>query len=76
MPIPTAAYNGYLMPLTEYWDAEPESYKSVWTDTARGVVTYEGDLYGLPFYAGIYGEIYNNKLLEESGLDPSNLPAT
>ncbi len=76
VPIPTAAYNGYLMPLTDHWEAEPESYKSVWTDTARGVVTYDGDLYGLPFYAGIYGEIYNNKLLKEAGLDPSNLPTT
>lgn len=76
VPIPTAAYNGYLMPLTQYWEKEPEEYKQVWTDTARGVVTYEDELYGLPFYAGIYGEVYNNRLLEEAGLDPENLPET
>jgi N,N'-diacetylchitobiose transport system substrate-binding protein len=37
---------------------------------------FEGELYGLPFYAGIYGEVYNRRLIEEAGLDPEALPST
>ena len=76
VPVPTAAYNGYLMPLTDMLAAEPESYRSVWSESALGAGTFEGDLYGMPFYAGIYGEIYNADLVREAGLDPAQPPQT
>src|SRR3546814_7835225 len=50
VPIPTAAYNGYLMPVDEMWDAEPAEYRAVWPESSLGALRYEGELYGLPFY--------------------------
>lgn len=76
VPIPTAAYNGYLMPIQDMWDMEPDSYKAVWPTDSLAALRFEGELYGLPFYAGIYGEVYNRRLVEEAGLDPENLPET
>ena len=76
VPIPTAAYNGYLMSIQDFWDAEPESYRAVWAQDGFDAMRFEGELYGLPFYAGIYGEVYNRRLVEEAGLDPDALPTT
>lgn len=76
VPVPTAAYDGYLMPLDELWGAEPAEYRAVWTENGLKALTFEKQLYGLPFYAGIYGEIYNKALLEKAGLDPNKLPKT
>ncbi|GAA4122797.1 ABC transporter substrate-binding protein [Aminobacter aganoensis] len=76
VPVPTAAFNGYLRPLNEMLDAEPAEYKSVWTENGLKALTFEDELYGLPFYAGIYGEIYNAGLVKKAGLDPNNLPET
>lgn len=76
VPVPTAAYNGYLLPLDQFWDNEPEAYRAVWPETALGVVTFDEQLYGLPFYAGIYGEVYNRSMVEAAGLDPDNPPQT
>ncbi|KAA0969019.1 sugar ABC transporter substrate-binding protein [Aureimonas fodinaquatilis] len=76
VPVPTAAFNGYLMPLDEMWDAESEDYRNVWSQSAIEGLRFEGELYGLPFYAGIYGEVYNRALVEAAGLDPENIPTT
>jgi multiple sugar transport system substrate-binding protein len=76
VPIPTAAYNGYLMPVQAMWDGEPDAYKAVWPAGALGALKFEGKLYGLPHYAGIYGEVYNKALVTAAGLDPAKLPAT
>ena len=76
VPVPTAAFNGYLMPLDELLDGEPAEYKAVWTENGLKALTYEDELYGMPFYAGIYGEIYNAALLKKAGLDPTSLPKT
>lgn len=76
VPIPTAAYNGYLMSVQDMWDQEPDSYKAVWSDGSLGALRFEGELYGLPFYAGIYGEIYNRAMVEAAGLDPESPPST
>ena len=76
VPMPTAAYNGYLMPLDTFWEAEPDSYKAVWSEGSLSAARYKGELYALPFYAGIYGEVYNADLVREAGLDPAEPPAT
>jgi len=76
VPIPTAAYAGYLMSIQDLWDAESEEYRAVWAQDGFDALRYEGELYGMPFYAGIYGEIYNRRLIEAAGLDPDNLPQT
>lgn len=76
VPIPTAAYNGYLMSIQDMWDAEPEAYRALWAQDGFDALRYEGELYGVPFYAGIYGEVYNRQQVEAAGLDPEALPKT
>ena len=76
VPVPTAAYDGYLMPLDDMLAAEPAEYKAVWTENGLKALTFENKLYGLPFYAGIYGEIYNAEMVRKAGLDPAQLPKT
>ncbi len=72
--VPTAAYNGYLMPLDDYFGAESEEWQSAWSDGVLAAAQLEGELYGLPSWGGIYGEVYNRDLVEKAGLDPSNPP--
>jgi ABC-type glycerol-3-phosphate transport system substrate-binding protein len=72
----TAAYNGYLMPLDKYWKAEPETWRKAWSDDVLGGVRWKGEMYGVPIWGGIYGEIYNRDLVKAAGLDPEKLPKT
>jgi multiple sugar transport system substrate-binding protein len=74
--IPSAASNGYLLSLQELWDAEPDSYKAAWPEGGLAAVKYDGKLYGMPHYAGIYAEVYNKRMLVKAGLNPDKLPAT
>ena len=74
--VTTAAYNGYLMPLDRFWNAEPDAWRRAWSeDTLRGA-RWKGQLYGVPIWGGIYGEIYNRDMVDAAGLDPAKLPAT
>jgi multiple sugar transport system substrate-binding protein len=72
----TAAYNGYLMPLDKYWKAEPDTWRKAWSDDVLDGVRWKGEMYGVPIWGGIYGEIYNRDLVKAAGLDPENLPKT
>jgi ABC-type glycerol-3-phosphate transport system substrate-binding protein len=72
----TAAYNGYLMPLDKYWKAEPEIWRKAWSDDVLNGVRWKGEMYGVPIWGGIYGEIYNRDLVKAAGLDPEKLPKT
>jgi len=72
----TAAYNGYLMPLDKYWNAEPASWRRAWSDDMLKASRWKGQLYGLPIWGGTYAEIYNRDLLTKAGLDPANPPKT
>jgi multiple sugar transport system substrate-binding protein len=74
--IPSAAADGYLLSLQELWDAEPESYRAAWPDSSLSSVRYEGELYGMPHYAGTYAEVYNKRMIKKAGLDPDALPST
>lgn len=76
VPVPPAAFNGYLMPLDELLAAESAEYRSVWTDNGLKALTFENALYGIPFYAGIYGEMYNAEMVKKAGLNPANPPKT
>lgn len=71
-----AAYNGYIIPLTEFWENEPEEFRNAWSEDIMRGVRYDGEIYGLPTYGGIYAEIYNRRLVEAAGLDPENPPVT
>jgi ABC-type glycerol-3-phosphate transport system substrate-binding protein len=72
----TAAYNGYLMPLDKMWSAEPESFRKAWSADVLKGARWKGQLYGLPIWGGIYGEVYNRDLVKAAGLDPDKPPAT
>jgi len=72
----TAAYNGYLLPLDKYWQAEPAEFRRAWSPDILSASKWEGQLYGLPIWGGIYGEIYNRDLVTKAGLDASKPPKT
>ena len=72
----TAAYNGYLMPLDKYWNAEPAAWRKAWSDDMLKAMKWKGQLYGLPIWGGTYAEIYNRDLVTKAGLDPSKPPKT
>lgn len=72
----TAAYNGYLMPLDKFWNAEPPEFRRAWSNDILSASKWKGQLYGLPIWAGTYAEIYNRDLVTKAGLDPSKPPKT
>src|SRR5690242_9271737 len=72
----TAAYNGYLMPLDTYWNAEPASFRKAWSEDMLKAMRWKGRLYGLPIWGGTYAEIYNRDLVTKAGLDPAKPPRT
>lgn len=74
--VTTAAYNGYLIPLGEYWNAEPESFRKAWSESILSAARWDGELWGVPSWGGVYAEVYNSDLVEAAGLDPENPPAT
>jgi multiple sugar transport system substrate-binding protein len=74
--VTTAAYNGYLMPLDKYWNAEPAAFRSAWSDAMLSSAKWKGQLYGLPIWGGTYAEIYNRDLVVKAGLDPNKPPQT
>jgi ABC-type glycerol-3-phosphate transport system substrate-binding protein len=70
----TAAYNGYLLPLDKYFNAEPAEFRRAWSDAMLSASKWKGQLYGLPIWAGTYAEIYNADMVTRAGLDPSKPP--
>ena len=74
--VTTAAYNGYRLPLDAYWNAEPESFRDAWSESILSAARWEGELYGIPSWGGVYAEVYNRDLVEAAGLDPESPPAT
>jgi len=70
----TAAYNGYLLPLDKYWNAESPEFRKAWSDAMLSASKWKGQLYGLPIWGGTYAEIYNRDLVTKAGLDPAKPP--
>ncbi|MFJ3406317.1 sugar ABC transporter substrate-binding protein [Promicromonospora sp. NPDC090134] len=65
---PEFADAGALAPLDEYVDAA-----GVTDDLVEGLVdagTYDGQLYGMPWYAGVRSLVYNTELFEQAGVEP------
>ena len=73
--IPAAA-NGYLMPIDKFWNAEPAAFRNAWSADVLKGSRYQGKLYGVPVWGGVYGEIYNRKMVEAAGLDPNKPPTS
>ncbi len=74
--VATAAYNGYLMPLDKYMQAEPAAFRGAWSADILSAAKWKGQLYGLPIWGGTYAEIYNRDLVIKAGLDPATPPKT
>lgn len=65
---PEFADAGALAPLDEYVDAAGVS-----DDLVEGLVdagTYDEQLYGMPWYAGVRSLVYNTELFEQAGVEP------
>lgn len=71
----TAAYNGYLLPLDRYWNAETAEFRRAWNPEILAGAKWKGQLYGLPIWGGTYAEIYNRDLVVKAGLDPAKPPS-
>jgi ABC-type glycerol-3-phosphate transport system substrate-binding protein len=72
----TAAYNGYLMPLDKYWNAEPAAFRNAYSPAMLSAAKWKGHLYGVPIWGGTYADIYNRDLVVRAGLDPAKPPKT
>jgi N,N'-diacetylchitobiose transport system substrate-binding protein len=65
---PEFADAGALAPLDEYIDEA-----GIGDDLVEGLVeagTYEGQLYGMPWYAGVRSLVYNTEIFEQAGVEP------
>jgi ABC-type glycerol-3-phosphate transport system substrate-binding protein len=74
--VATAAYNGYLMPIDKFMQAEPTAFRAAWSPEMLSAAKWKDKLYGLPIWGGTYAEIYNRELVTKAGLDPANPPKT
>lgn len=71
----TAAYNGYIRPIDEFFTAEPEEFRQAWTPAVLQAATWEGQLYGLPSWGGVYADVYNRGMVQAAGLDLTSPPS-
>lgn len=66
--LPEFAKAGWVVPLEDYFP-EAVNYKEKIVGYALKDMTYEGKLYGLPYYADITTFQYNAKILEDNGIE-------
>jgi multiple sugar transport system substrate-binding protein len=66
--LPAWASAGWLVPLEDHFP-EVLDYKPIIADFAINDMTYEGKLYGLPYYADTISFLYNKEILAEHGID-------
>ncbi len=72
--LPEWAKAGWLVPLEDYFPKLKSYYASKVVGYALKDMTYNGKLYGLPYYADITTFMYNAKILQDNGI--KNAPAT
>lgn len=72
--LPEFAKAGWVVPLDDYFPEEVEYLKENTVSYAIKDMTYDGKLYGLSYYADITTFQYNEKILEDNGIDAP--PAT
>jgi multiple sugar transport system substrate-binding protein len=68
------AAGGWVVPLEDYWDKYAtlykfKSYVSEMVPFAKQSMTYNGKIYGLPYYSDMFTFMYNAKVLSDNGLD-------
>lgn len=65
--LPEMVRAGWVVPMEDYFPVD--KYKDKIVGYALEDMTYEGKLYGLPYYADITSFQYNDKLLKDYGID-------
>jgi len=72
------AASGWVVPLEEYWDKFQTKKK--WSEYVNDMVpfakesmTFQGKIYGLPYYSDTFNIMYNKKTLDDNGIE---LPET
>ncbi len=71
----TWAKNHYIKPLEPYI-AQTHWNPNVLTPSARAYVTYQGQVWAMPFLEDTFMLLYNKALFRKAGLDPNNPPKT
>jgi multiple sugar transport system substrate-binding protein len=66
--LPSWAAAGWLVPLEEYFP-EVTQYEDKTTNYALNDMTYNGQLYGLSYYADIISFVYNKQILDDHGIE-------
>ncbi|MEZ5866545.1 MAG: extracellular solute-binding protein [Geminicoccaceae bacterium] len=66
--LPAWAAAGFLAPLNEIAPDAIEAYRKDLAGFTINDMTYDGDLYGLPYYADTISFLYNRRILEEAGI--------
>ncbi len=66
--LPAWAAAGFLAPLDEIAPEQIASFRGELADFTISDMTYDGQLYGLPYYADTISFLYNAKILEEAGI--------
>lgn len=73
---PTLSFADYFLDLSDTFDQATYDDMTGW-DTVREGYASDGALLGMPYGAGTYFCVFvNHKLLEEAGMDPTDVPAT
>ncbi|MCB9966039.1 MAG: sugar ABC transporter substrate-binding protein [Geminicoccaceae bacterium] len=67
--LPAWAAAGYLYPLDEIAADAIESYKKDLAGFTINDMTYDGHLYGLPYYADTISFIYNQRILKDAAIE-------
>ncbi len=66
--LPAWAAAGFLAPLDEVAPEEIAAWREDLADFTISDMTYDGHLYGLPYYADTISFLYNARILEEAGI--------
>lgn len=71
----TWAKNGYILPLQPFIQ-KTHFDPSIITDSARRYVTFQNQIWAMPFLEDTFMLLYNRTLFKQAGLDPNKPPAT
>jgi len=75
-PLPLFVQKGFLMNLTPLVEKEGSEFIKTWNEKAIATLTLDGNLYGMPGPLMPWVLVYNTRMFEKAGLDPSRPPKT
>lgn len=65
--------SGFLQPVTEAMEADGGAWKSTFAESAVEGLTFDGDIYAVPFKVGALAFFYNKEMLAEAGVDATTI---